>query len=1116
MSTDRNYNEILRRIARVGARWRARQSLSGLVEVLSYALAAAAGLVVIDALLPMVPGMRIALATALLAGLAVGLALKVGGPLTRRFGPQEIAARIEAKHPELRERLRAAAGLWAKRGAGRHGYSVELIDALIDEACELVLGRDLRDAATVKGLRRRSLTLLIVLAASVAAVAATGPSGVAALGRLGRPWTRVEPPRVAISVSPGDTTLIAGENLRVSATVTGPYDGTPVLVSAENDEDPSERAMTRSGERFHASLQDVREPLSYSVYAGDARSPEFGVSVMERPFVSGVRLEYDFPDYSNLMPRTVDENNGDITALAGTRVTVGVKGSKPLASAALVFGGGRRVELSRAGPASFDGAITVRSSDTYTVELVDAEGLENLRPPEYSIAAIADERPLVSIVEPGRDVEIPDEMLLDVGVTAIDDYGVADLRIRYAVDGVAEEGVVPLSSDGGREVAARTTWDLSETGILPGSVLIYFAEVVDNDAVTGPKTARSERYIVRFPTMAEMYAEVTGEEDAIVEELDELVEDQAEVSDELEEIRNEIRSDPELDWQRQDEVEAALEKQEDVAERAEEMAERVERLGERMSETDRVTLETLEKVQEISEILDEVATDEMRELMEQIRQAMADLDPEEVSRSMNEMSVSQEDYRRRLEQTLNLLKRVKAEQQLADAANRAEELSAREERVAEEARNTPSGEQCDALASEQREITEETEALRKDLEKAIADMEAVDEDTSNDMREATEALDDAATLEKMEQARKSLSESRPQEAGPQCQSASDDLKSLFTKLSSCQGGAACSLNQRDREATLRAIDELLGVSTEQEEILSSVTDRRRIPRDELVELVAKETDLAASMSKIADRMFRQTDDSFTIDPGLYRAFGVVEMHMMRAASQIADGGTQAGRREAEEALGRVNSLVVALLTSKESQSSSGGGGAMQQLMQQLRQMAQSQSQLNQMTEELHRRSEQSGMSSDIQRQLADMRAQQERLRDEARRLAQEFGDREEVLGSLDDTADEMQKTLEEMERTGASQETIDRQKRILSRLLDAQRSLRRRDYTRRRRSETGEEYTREAPGALPDELERGSEELREDLLRAMQQEYPSEYRELIRAYFESLSDDGAIGGEVSP
>ncbi|MBN2566047.1 MAG: hypothetical protein JXB46_10095, partial [Candidatus Eisenbacteria bacterium] len=644
---------------------------------------------------------------------------------------------------------------------------------------------------------------------------------------------------------------------------------------------------------------------------------------------------------------------------------------------------------------------------------------------------------------------------------------------------------------------------------------VYYAEVADNDQVTGPKTTRSESYVIRFPSMSELYSDVAGDQDDIITDLDEMLEEQEALREEFEEIKEDVRSDPQMDWQQEEQVEAALERQEQLAEDVLSVADRVSELSDAMSETDRVTLETLEKVGEIAQLLDEVATEEMRELIQSIREAMQRLSPQDVSEAMENMSFTQDDYLRRLEQTLNLLKRAKAEQQLADIANRADDLAAREEQLAREASECQSGDRSQALAEEQERLRKETEKLLSDLAEAVESMREVDQAAAEEMAEALAQSEACKISEKMEQARSKLSQSRPSEASQMCQSASNDLLSLFTRLSQCQGGMSCQVQNRDREATLRAIDELLAVSGEQEQIVETVRDRHRIPRAELVDLVAKEADLVESMNAIANRMFQVSKDSYVIDPGIYRSFGRVQMLMTRAASNIAGGGSAAGQKEAREALGSVNSLIVGLLTSNQSSSGS-SGSALSQLMQQLQQMSQQQSQLNQMTEELRSRMDELGMSQGFDRQLAEMRAEQERILNEARRLAGEFGDRREILGRLDDTVDEMERTLAEMQRSGASQETIDRQKRILSRMLDAQRSLRRRDYTRQRASTVGGEYARTGPGGLPEGVARATQELREDLLRAMQRGYPSEYRPLIRAYFENLTGDTASPGARVP
>jgi hypothetical protein len=853
------------------------------------------------------------------------------------------------------------------------------------------------------------------------------------------------------------------------------------------------------------------------VFAGEDASPTYAVTVVERPFVTSIRLDYEFPSYSGLLSRTVDENNGDITALRGTRVGVTVTASKPLTDAALVTDGGERVSMVGLSAREFAASLTVLDDSGYSIEMEDTDGLTNPDPPHYSIVAIRDEYPLVKIVDPAADTEAPRGMVLPVVISAIDDYGISALSLRYSLEGSSEEGVVRLEepgSAGPRELTRETAWDLSETGLLPGRSLVYYAEVVDNDRVSGPKSARSESYVVRFPSMSELYSDVQEEHGDIAYELGELMEEQQVLREQFEEMQEDIRSEPEIDWQEEEQVEAALDRQEELADDVVRMADRLGDLSDSMSETDRITMETLEKVGEIQRLLDEVATEEMRELLQSIREAMQRVSPEDVSEAMEQLSITQDDYLRRLEQTLNLLKRAKAEQQLADLAERARELAEREEQLAREA-ETADGSQCDALAEEQEKLQAELEQLKEDLEKAIEEMSELDPAAAREMAEAAAEMEACKLSEKMEQARSKLSESRPSEASEMCQSASSDLLSLFTRLSSCQGGMSCSLQNRDREATLRAIDELLGVSAEQEEIVDAVDGRSRIPRPELVELVAKEADLVEAMSAIADRMFQVSKDSYVIDPSIYRSFGAVQMAMTRAASQIADGGARAGYKEARAALGSVNALVVHLLTSNQSSSGS-SGGAMQQLMQQLRQMGEQQSQLNEMTEALRQQMEQLGMSMAMERQLAEMKGMQESLLEEARRLAEEFGDQKEVLGRLDDTVDEIEATLEEMERSGASQETVDRQKRILSRLLDAQRSLRRRDYTRERTSQTGERYARTAPNELPRDIERATQELREDLLRAMQRGYPPEYRELIRAYFRGLTSDitGSDAAEV--
>jgi hypothetical protein len=95
----------------------------------------------------------------------------------------------------------------------------------------------------------------------------------------------------------------------------------------------------------------------------------------------------------------------------------------------------------------------------------------------------------------------------------------------------------------------------------------------------------------------------------------------------------------------------------------------------------------------------------------------------------------------------------------------------------------------------------------------------------------------------------------------------------------------------------------------------------------------------------------------------------------------------------------------------------------------------------------------------------------------------------------------MEEIVGQLEQRGLDKETIERQQRVLSRLLDAQRSVRRQGFARRRMSEPARAQQTSPgdglPGAVPAPVG-APPSRRED-------PYPSAYREAIEAYFRAIS-----------
>jgi len=147
----------------------------------------------------------------------------------------------------------------------------------------------------------------------------------------------------------------------------------------------------------------------------------------------------------------------------------------------------------------------------------------------------------------------------------------------------------------------------------------------------------------------------------------------------------------------------------------------------------------------------------------------------------------------------------------------------------------------------------------------------------------------------------------------------------------------------------------------------------------------------------------------------------------------------------------------------------------------------------------------SGMFS--QREQAEMKRigqGQSALRQALDEMAREMGQRDDVLGELGQIAKDMELVEKDLLKAQPDRRTIDRQRRILSRMLDSQRSLEQREYSKKRKSKSGQQYVTRDPGDQGSGLLEDKKVIEEALRKARKQGYSHEYQKLIELYFEKL------------
>ena len=202
----------------------------------------------------------------------------------------------------------------------------------------------------------------------------------------------------------------------------------------------------------------------------------------------------------------------------------------------------------------------------------------------------------------------------------------------------------------------------------------------------------------------------------------------------------------------------------------------------------------------------------------------------------------------------------------------------------------------------------------------------------------------------------------------------------------------------------------------------------------------------------------------------------------------------------------MNHIVIGLLTQAHQLGGGGGGCPMPSMGQQLKRMAREQAGLNGLADQLRRQMQQRGLSQEMRAQMKRLQSGQQGLADSARDIAElersvQEGNR--LLGDMEHMATEMERVVQDLDQGIINEETLARQERILSRLLDAHNSARKRDFSARRESRTAQDLYKpqSADRIAPDT---GESESPYRLRYQPVEKAPLEYRELVRRYFRAV------------
>ncbi|MCX6132782.1 MAG: hypothetical protein NTU47_03115 [Ignavibacteriales bacterium] len=1040
-------------------------------------------------------------------------------PLLRRLGVLRsednfvLAKRIGAHFPRIHDRLLNILQLEQEISSGRSLYSPELVDASFQDLAGEIRDLDFTDSVDASPVKRAAKLLGVALAGSfLLAVASPGQfyNSLVRITHFGTDFS--SPADYTFEISPGNSEVVKGQAVQIAVRVqsVSPVSAgrKPQSLSlywrsegAQNFEN-SDLRIDSTG-TYRTSFQSVRGSTEYYAMVSGTESPHYRLSVVDRPVFRSFQVRLEYPAYAKLPPKVQEEFIGDVAALAGTNIKVMGVASKNLREGRIVFGAGPAVPLVTENQ-KFSASFRLAAETNYHIEVTDLESLANSDPVHYQLKIIPDEPPSIAVLVPGRNIDLAGDKSLRLLMQAEDDFGLSAIRIGYKLTHSRYEQPwdaykftsIPLPAGTPGELELPYSWDLSPLRLAPEDVVEYFAEAFDNDAVRGPKSGRSQMYLLRLPSVEEVFAELDKGHETSLDDLKQTLQDAKQLKDKVESINQDIKKNKEMDWQQKKKLEEMSKKYQEVQKKLDDVQKRLDDMVQKMDQQQVLSKETMEKYMELQQMFQQMNSAELQQALKQMQQSMQNQNKDQIQQAMQKLTFSEDRFRQSIERTIELLKRIQIEQKVDEARKRAQELEQSQADLNNQTKSAGADQQSRQdlskkqkdLAQKQQQLEQVTEDVQKRMEEFFAEMPA------DRMQKLNQRSKQSQLQGKMNKAGQQLESGQSQEAQSEQQEISEQLQEQSKQLQSIQQEMIQKQTQATLNALRRASNDMLELSKREEKLKQeAVTAPLNSPQ--LRENAQQQMGVMQDMGNVIRGLSELSKKSFAFTPEMGKSIGEAMGHMQGSLNALEGRNGFGASQEQGAAMTSLNKTAMQIQGAMQNLMQ-GSGQGMGGLMQQLQMMSGQQQSINAQTQSMQQAAE-----------AARLAVEQEAVRKSLEQLnkeAQSTGEQKKMLGDLEKIADDMKEVVHNLEQNNVNRETIQKQERILSRLLDASKSMRERDYEKKRKAQTGTEIARRSPGDIDPSALEGKNKLLDDLLKSLEHGYSKDYQELIRKYFDEL------------
>ena len=858
-----------------------------------------------------------------------------------------------------------------------------------------------------------------------------------------------------------------------------------------NYKDSKHKLQKKSANEFRYKFKNISNNINFVLSGNETSSKQYSIVVLGRPIIEQLDIEITPPRHTKLKKEKL-LNTGSMIIPQGSIVNWSIRSKK---AESLYF------ELnSLSEKISSDGDFfyikkTITESSQYAISLANTE-VQFIDTVFYNIKTIKDAIPIISI----KNKNPLDSAYSFVQVLITDDYGFKDLNLHQRIYGLNRDTLitkkVKLSGQSNSQLLLEDV-RTSNLSIKPGENVDWYFIVRDNDKPSGYKSARSQTITFNSLSDKELQSQYDTVNNQIKQSINAEMQSLKEIQENLLDFEKILIKKDSLDWRDKKKIKEIIEKQKALDDRIDQLKKMAQDNFEKNNQTNSPSEEMLEKQKELQKLFDEIMPEEMKKLYDELNKLKESLDKGKLQKQIEELKLSNEDIEKELDRNLELLKQFEFNEKLDHIINKLQKLQ-------KEQKELSTKEQIGSDSIQNQNI-QQFQSIKKDIQD-IKEM--------NNKLENKQKIEDTNELEQqieeqLQEGQNQLEKNKKKSAQKSQKKASEKIKSLEEKLSAMQKENKESKQEEDIDVLRQILENLVYFSIEQESVFLQF-DILNADDPYYIKLMHKQQSLISSAKIIKDSLFALSKRVPQISSKINREINALNKKSLSTIAYLRERETPKAIESQQFIMTSANNLAVLLsaileqlqkelssdLPSTQQCEKPGKGkpkpGDLKKMQKELNQH------LKKMKEDIKNGEPNQLGKSGASKKLVEMIAKQELIRESLEEIRGGIEDKD-ILNSLDDAIQNMEKTEEDIANNKITQELINRQAKIMTRMLEIDTAIQEQGEKNKRESQTATEYEK----IIQDTFEKYEEEKlkQTEMLKSMPPNLKEYYKEKTNQYF---------------